>query len=498
MVAACMCAALTTTGCSLLVDTDPFSGSSDDASVRGDGGAGPDASTTDGGPPSDANPLALSVTGVLPDTVLEGEGATSAGYPVPVIIAGANISPTAVVTASHPSVTVVDTLVGADGKTLAVTLRIPVLPGTAAGAMLPLTLTVTQSGISDTAALNIEGLAELDIPAGDYVPDGQTYSSIVVSGAAQLRGNVPARLISTSDIEINADLSADSDDISVPGPGACSGGAAEKPGGCDQNGGGAAGASGLTVGTGGGGAGCGTPGQPGESDGGVAGAATCEQLVRRFGTENRGAGGGGGGNSLAGTGGGGTGGAGGGSVELHAGGTIRINGNLTAAGSDGAAGTGIQCSDHGAGGGGGSGGIIVLRAAAIERITGTITAKGGNGGGAAACVAGGGGGLGRIRLDAPLTLGPVGGDDPFAQGPFIAAAMPSLSKDVPITVKLVGQADTTFLITTDGGDVKVLTTDATGVVTTDLDLEPGVHSVCTSTVPIGGAWENCRKIAIVP
>jgi len=151
---------------------------------------------------------------------------------------------------------------------------------------------------------------------------------------------------------------------------------------------GQAGSNGITPGAGGGG-------------GGSIGTAQNDLAVTNN-TLYPGSGGGGGGSVGISAGGGG--GGGGGVIQVVAGGTLTITGNIIANGGTG--GTGF------AGGGGGSGGLIELAAPAVTIAGGTtITARGGVGGTATSPSGGGGGqgGLGRIRIAADqLTVNSTG------------------------------------------------------------------------------------------
>jgi hypothetical protein len=521
--------------CSLLYDTGDFEGVSDgaglgnfDAAATPDGAAGIDASPPgfdapaipdatpvpdaipvpdaaampDADPMVDAGPGPLTLSGIAPAQVNEGEGSNAASPASAVLISGSNIAVDAVVTASRPDVTVVDTLVGADGNSLAVSLRIPVIAGLPASSTEDLTLTVTQSSGVETIDLVIQGLDELVIDAVTFTPTSTLYSTIAIAQPVRMLGTEPVRLVATGDITVNGAISIDAPAAPVgePGPGGCAGGAPGVAGDCS---GGGPGLAGPALGSGGGGAGCGEDGEVGEdgdNTGGTAGSATCDLFFNALGASNSGNGGGGGGDSTSGV--GGVGGGGGGGLELTAGGAIYLDASVTADGGDGADGTGTACTDHGGGGGGGAGGLIFMRATLINRLSGVVRAargRGGEGGGSgSACAAGGDGGEGRIRLDAATLVTPVGGDGAMVRGPMLAPPTPVVMRAGTISVQFTGEPDTIFNVTIDGGGAHLALTDLLGVGTTDVDVVPGIHNLCSIVIPLGGDWESCRRIAVVP
>jgi hypothetical protein len=380
------------------------------------------------------DPMMLEIDEVVPDEILEGQGAHGS-QPALVVIHGKNIIDRNTVVEITPVSGTVQLdlgtpVIAANGHWIAVPITTTVDEMLEQGELVMLDVKVTQElpaelgGGTPTATLKgklaLRGLKELTAGATPEVTGSdidtarleKQYSRVDLSGipSARFVGGARAIIRSVSSISAVALVAngAGGANSGAGGGGAparvggCGGGAAGSGGDCGPSGGEAGAASGTlsTVG-GGGGGGFATEGDRGSgSISGRGGSATGDVLVATYdGPLNRAGGGGGGGNpSLAGKGGGG--GGGGGSIELSAGGDLSVA-SITADG--GAGGSG----GAGGGGGGGAGGLVLLRAGGALTVTGSISVAGGPGGDGAGDGDGGKGSDGRVRWDAATAAPPT-------------------------------------------------------------------------------------------
>ncbi|CAN5900363.1 hypothetical protein BH11MYX3_BH11MYX3_11220 [soil metagenome] len=197
------------------------------------------------------------------------------------------------------------------------------------------------------------------------------FNKLTINGPLlNIRGARAVALVSTSDININAEINAQGDcSARTPGPGGGSGGAAAKSG--TGSGPGGAGGGTNTTCSGGGGGGHGAGGGDGggaNNDGPQFGMATIAQLL------GGGGGGGGGGDQ------GGDGGGGGGALQLVANNRVTISALAPFAGGINAGGCGGKAGNA-CGGGAGAGGLVLIEASVIDFRSATLAVNGGGGGG---------------------------------------------------------------------------------------------------------------------
>jgi hypothetical protein len=336
----------------------------------------------------DADPSMLTITGVAPAVLLEGQGDGGSRKAV-VVLQGMHMVPGATVMITKhgggaANLTADPAQVAEDGLAIAVTVTVPVDPTLAAGMEVELDITVMQPvpgagmvtqviGDDEPVALKIKGYDELDGAAVVLGTGVHEYSRVTVTGGITTNNNVPAepvvvRAIASASVMGTITVSATNRNGVASGGTGGAGGTLTTVGGAGEGPGG-----GRSAGAG---------GSYGSMGGGDAPAAVGDPSIPSF-VLNR-ASGGAGGNYLVTN--GGAGGGGGGTVEITAGGTLVV-GTVLAKGANGI--NGAQD------GGGGSGGTVLLRSGVSVAATG-IDVGGGNGTAM--------GGVGRIRVDAPGTL----------------------------------------------------------------------------------------------
>lgn len=390
---------------------------------------------------TDVNPAALELDDLAPTAIFEGQG-TSNSRPCILVVRGHQMldaTITVAPTTANPLVTLTlgTQMVSPDHNEIAVEVTAAVMPTVNAGPNIPLTVTVTQTGATQSLPWALTPLDQFPTGATiDVSTLKPSYSSVTISSAVTFTGATQAIIVSMSSITTTAAISASASGA-TSGPGGCDGGVASSVGAC-------AGGGGLGTSGGGGGAGFAAVGTNGGGSSGVGagGAATGDPLIATYNghpvgslSANKASGGGGG---AGGIGGGGTGGGGGGTIELTAGGDVTISG-ITVNGSVGGAASGVGNS----GGGGGAGGVILLRSGStIAMGSVALSAQGQLGGaGGVAGSAGGAGALGRIRFDAPATPTIPGGTLPAPhRGPAFVTP-PTITTTQRPTLSLIGTAN---------------------------------------------------------
>jgi hypothetical protein len=479
-------------GAILALSSCTFLFNPDDLTAARDGGAEP---------PADAEPLdpgEFGISGVMPSSVLEGEGTA---WAVPVIVSGQEFTSDiqVVLNGAGFDQQEVPAVIYPGGRSLAFPLRVPVLPDTGRGDTAVVVVTVRQGTQSDTIPVVITGLDELvlsdlgetTLSAADLDP---LYSRIVIDQDVDFIGNDPIRLVATAEIQLQARVTADGQEgaeetnVGAPGgaggPGGCAGGSLQAAGDCGTGGGGgnqrddsAGGGGHGTMGTPGGG----NPTAPG-------GAETGRPDLVPLASER----GNGGGGSAQGTGGGG-----GGIVELTSQGTFTISDNAEIFADGGRGGPG-RCEDAVVvgSGGGGSGGTILLRSwNAFNDLVNEprLSVRGGAGGLMGPnddCVeAGGAGGFGRVRVDtAGLNGLPRFAEitpEPF-QGPLFrnidnaGTPVSVITTQSQITLEATGQRSTGFTLDVNG-TTQPLTMSAGGTASVVVQLGLGLNKICAKT-----------------
>ncbi|TMQ05444.1 MAG: hypothetical protein E6J90_48965 [Deltaproteobacteria bacterium] len=199
------------------------------------------------------------------------------------------------------------------------------------------------------------------------------------------------------------------------------------------------------------------------------GGATGDDLISSYATNQSGGGGGGGASP---------GGGGGGTLEITAGGTLKI-GAVSANGGAGGAGSLLAGAA-----GGGSGGTVILRSGGPITL-GSVTVGGGSGG-----------------YDAPSVMGAAGLPSTAQRGAAFAADNPIATSDPQPAITLISAAS--------GDAFKLFVIDATGVTTVSSTvvfgtgmavvkppLSPGYNRICVAT-PLGSlaASESMNCIEI--
>jgi hypothetical protein len=453
-------------GCSLLYDPSDLPAAAD-AAV----------------PLPDIMPCDMTVTGLAPATLFEGMG-VGGSRPALIVVGGTNlasqnttISITAAAGSARVPLIVVDNAkieVGIYGEQLSVPITLPVDLTLTANETIALDVKIEQDCAGGRVAgrvqgaLALKGLDELTSAAAPLTGGLHEYSQINVEtgtlGPATNQTS-PIVLRSMSSVKISSAISLD---------------AAGRTGG-PAGGNGGAGGSGL--------GGVGTPGTgplPGQSSGAAGGFDSTDPGLNTLGNPNRSSGGAGGSGTVA-VGQGGNGGGGGGSIEISAGGDLRM-GAITARGAAGQPG-----SAGGAAGGGGSGGVILLRAG------GTLTAGNIDVGSA------GTGARGRARYDAGGTAsvpeGELGTD--HLRGPMLAG-LPVAVRSATPEIAVVGKPLTAFkyFFIKQGGGVSQLSSalfgaDGTARVTLAEPLAPGANQLCLVPDPGAATSEtrNCFYLA---
>lgn len=464
-----------------------------------------DGGPTDGGAP-DSGTLILMAPTTPPQGLLEGWGSSPIQVParaVPVMIPAEGLRPDAVVSVqgTNPRVSVVEQQLGADGRWLALAVRVAVDPNLAAGATATETLLVQQTGGQAQAELVVVGLDELEAASGtvDVPSVAPAYARVRVAGGARLTfgGAGAVRLLATESIQVDGTIDV-SGGVGTAGPGGCAGGSGGSNAPCGAQGG-AGGSTAVVLGNGDGGGGGGnrTAGTAGGS-GRAAGQARAAQAALLPIDAHAGGGGGGGGNSQLG-------GGGGGAILLAAEASVRVDGEVLAVGGTGQTGGGL-CSTIGSAGsaGGGAGGAIIVRAPTVQG-TGVLDVRGGAGGPAAGCsdTTGGAGGDGFYRLDGLAALAtepPAGGSTP---GPVWAADAPVIVRVGTHALPFSGAPSVAYGLTVDGtapgGAQPTAGNDGRGSAQVDLQT-PGISQVCLLAGSGSGLEEerHCLSVAVLP
>lgn len=482
-------------GCSLVYDAD-------DLRAGRDGG---------GGPSADADPDALFVARVTPDSVFEGEGSsfdeamTEMVRPIPIVLEGQNMTADTVfsIEGLGLDMEIDDVAVSGDGHFAAFALRVPIVEDLADGDTgMTFTVRLAKGEEENTAPqLVVTGLDALEQTDGTLATDGlrARYTHVSLAGTVTATGTAPLRIVATAGIRLDGALLADAATAPDAGPGGCPGGEGAAAAMCGDGSGQAGESSGTPGGGGGGGygtagtAGAGGDGQPG----GMAGQKFIVPLPPAEGATAHGAGGGGGGDLTL-EAGGAVGGGSGGVIELSTPATLQMSAAaaVSAAGGDGAD---ALCT-AGGGGGGGSGGAILLRAANLLPEGGArADAPGGMGDGNTAACRGGNGGKGRIRVDRGNDA--LIDSDPAAFiGPVIQE-VPTIVDESPLSVAVRGDVTESYEVLVGGERKATVDTMADGVGSVDVPLEPGLNQLCVKVA--GGAnldlpeAKNCVDVAYI-
>lgn len=447
-------------------------------------------SQPDGGIDAPLDSCGLELEAVASPDLQEGWG-DGGGRPALLVVRGKNLAKDATIklSPSTPSDAPQVELLGqpeisSGGGFLAVQLVAHVDPALAAGAAIPLTITISQTcngaPVEQTLAdaLRVIGLGELTAAPADGLLTGapHLYSKIQVTGALSVKAGETGPLIlrSNSSLELGGAISVNGGTI-TPGPGAAAGGPKGSSGAGPGRGEGAP----ATGGNGGG------AGYVADASGSLAGKLAGDPLITSF-AKNQGSGGGGGVGVLGLV--GGDAGGGGGTVELTARGVAKLT-NLSAVGGAGTQG-------NGSAGGGGSGGTIVLRGS--EVTAGTLDVSGG-------ASAGNRGAAGRVRIDTPsliaATTVPAGG---ARRGGTFRADVPWFITEAQLSISLLGTAAAQI-------DVRVLDRDRQPLglpvaldfqgadeATAKIPLKQGYNLICA--VPQGSSVSvaestNCVEVA---
>lgn len=434
--------------------------------------------------PIDSDPTMITVTGVRPLAISEGQGANGS-RPAVIVIQGTNfvksnttvtIAPSAPVTKTPMMIVDNSKLdVSADGFFITVPISLPVdqrpqPTGLKDGDMIALDITVMQDAPGGAVMktlpgmLKVVGLDELTTGGAIAGGDEHVYSLVDVTTAISAVANstMPIIIRSTSSLSIKAfDVSGSAQ---MGGPEGGTGGSS---------------GSVLVAAT------PGTGPAPGQVSGGAGGFAV-DPTVYTLGDIFRSSGGAGATAAL----GGGNGGGGGGTIMLVAGGNLS-----TAAGtSTGGAPTGN--------GGGGSGGVIVLRAGGSITTTGAMNLTG-TGMGAAM------GAPGKLRYDAGGTVSLMGSPTGFRGPQFVDAPLVVNAEAPMLQIVAKPQAVIKYYITNAAGTVTsnayTVTVPDTGpgTVVNGVDaqdrLSEGLNRVCL----VAGAGDlmsktrNCIDVAYI-
>ncbi len=462
-------------GCSLLYNPNNLPPPVVDA--EGDGGV------------TDADLTLLQVDDVGPHVLFEGQG-IGGSRPAILTLVGhqfiEGVQVELVAPGGEPVRFVVDNLnavVAPSGEVLVVPVVLPVDPGRGA-AVVPMTIRVTQGAVTKIleGKLEIRNLNELgdsavtDSAALDALYSRIDHPSLITFAVTPDKPPAVFRAVSSivlGDLTANATAAA-------AGPGGSVGGAVGAAGG------GAGGGQPGSVSGGAGGAGFATVGQVGAGVGGAGGVEIGERLIQGYPT-NHGSGGGGGSGSV--------GGGGGGTIEITAGGTVRV-GKIEVNGASAAAG-GVS------GGGGGAGGVVVIRAGSIAELAGVITANPGAGS-LGTGLAGGAGRSGRIRIDVPLVIGRPQITPPAHLGVSLDPTLVRSTEDLVQRVVSHGTLNDEFnvFVLDAAGVVTSQTTASFGATTINLSptLSAGYNRICVTAntdVSLDEAT-NCIDIAYLP
>lgn len=481
--------AAATSGCSLVYDADDLRGG------------------RDGGPSADADPDALFVARVIPDAVFEGEGSsfdpeqTEMVRAIPIVLEGQNMTAETVFTLEGlgMEMEIEEVAVSGDGHFAAFALRVPILPDLANSVEEGINIQLVKADEDQLKILRVTGLDGLTQDGGSLNTDelNLRYSHVVLSGVNTASGSAPLRITATAGIDVAGTLSANAGTAPAPGPGGCAGGAAATAADCGD-GSGKAGASDAAPGGGGGGgygsagtAGTGGAGQPGS----MAGQAYLVPLPPDPNATAHGSGGGGGGGVT-----GGLGGGSGGVIELSTPATLTLREGAILSASGGA-GENLLCT-IGGGGGGGSGGAILVRAGML--MVGAdvrIEARGGAGAGGGTCV-GGDGGDGRIRIDrgndAAVDAEPLAFVGPVP----IIDDLPVIVGEEELAVPVRGKVNTSYQLFVGESETPLtFETDADGLASAAVALEPGLNQLCVQVAPAADLQypesKNCVNVAYI-
>jgi hypothetical protein len=459
-------------GCSLVYDT-------------GDLRAG-----RDGGMSADADPDALFVQRVTPDSVFEGEGSSFDDHDdmvraIPIVLEGQNMTAETVFTIEGLGLdgTIDDVAVSGDGHFAAFALSVPILGSLGDGMEDHFTIHLAKGDEEFTAPLlRVNGLDALVRTDGESLHTDELhgmYTSVELVGTVSASGDAPLRVAATAGIKLAGALHADAGAAPTAGPGGCAGGARHAASACGQ-GSGKAGETSASPG-GGGGGGYGTDGTDGSGGDGQAGNRTGQtslvQLPPADGATAHGAGGGGGGDLTLDANTAGRGGGSGGVVELTTPAvfTMTASAVISAGGGDGQT---AVCTTGG-GGGGGSGGAILLRAGVMLAAAGaSAVAPGGFGQGSQAGCRGGDGGAGRIRIDRGNDA-TIEADPATFMGPIPVTDLPVIVSEANPEVTVRGAASEEYeLYVGDQETPTTFGTEADGLGSPHPTLEPGLNRLC--------------------
>jgi len=479
----------------------------------------------------DANPCALTVTGIAPATILEGQG-DSGSAPALLVIRGDNIVNTnlKVELKSHdgstvPLAPITDAVASADHTYVAFTVTAHVDMGPVTDVALD--VTVSQDAPQDGSCmgkatgpllgkLTLHGLPELTSmsPGVNKATRTVTTSSLQTSysmvnlvdvSPTTFSGATRAEITAVSSITLGAVIADAVGTTPGPGgnPGSASAGACPTSGGGGGHGGDATVSQLLAVGGGGGGGGGAAAGSSGATGtalsgvggaGGISGIKNGSDQLASLETNAACAGGAGGlGGTLVLTNAGGPGGAGGGTLALFAGGNIQTM-SLSAKGGAG----GPPSGSGGAGGGGGAGGNVLVHTDTGTLAIGAIDVSGG----AAAMPGGGAGSTGRVRWDV------AGADVPSSpghRGPAFEKVSTRVFTTQPPSLTLSGTSN-------DGFSVRVIDQDNVvhdgghnsfnnGAAVITPALNPGYNRICiTLDLGMQGHIEadKCIDVAFLP
>jgi hypothetical protein len=357
-----------------------------------------------------------------------------------------------------------------------------IMPLVGGGTSIPLTITITELGVTTTIAWSETALDELT-SITQLPPTQDRYSQVALAAAGTIAaGGTRVTIHSMSSMSFAA-LHADAA-LQTGGAGGCNGGNGGAPGACP--GGGSAGTATTVIAAGTAGGGAGFSAKGGDGGPGTGGPIVGDPYVASYANPaNTASGGGGGGASLLGAA-GGVGGGGGGTLELHAEGDM-MTAALTVLGGAGGAGTGSA-------GGGGAGGLVILRAGHTMAVA-SVDISGGLGG-----VAGDSGSPGRIRVDAP------NGSITGAQiGPAFALDTPLITAEhtLMIGVRIPSLVPFQFSQLDQNGTLTYVTPEpmsGTGTAAVAVTLVNGWNRLCL-TVP-GGLYADdianeCVEIAFM-
>lgn len=458
-------------GCSLVYDADD---------LRRDGGIG-----------ADADPDALFVARVTPDSLFEGEGSSydpeleDMVRAIPIVLVGQNMTAetTFTIEGLGLDMQIEDVQVSGDGHFAAFALRVPILDALGDGMEDHFTIDLVKGDEEFTAPLlRVKGLdALVRTEGGSLDTDALNgmYTHADLAGSVSATGDAQLRIEVTAGIRLAGALRADAGAAPTPGPGGCSGGARHAASECGA-GSGKAGETSASPG-GGGGGGYGTDGTPGNGGDGQAGSRTGQAslvgLPPADGATAHGAGGGGGGDLTLDANTAGRGGGSGGVIELTTPAvfTMTAGAVVSAAGGDGAT---AVCTTGG-GGGGGSGGAILLRAGVMLAAAGaSAVAPGGLGQGSQAGCRGGDGGKGRIRIDRGNNA-TVEADPAVFIGPIPVTDLPVIVSEAGVAVSVRGAASEEYeLYVGDQETPNTFGTEEDGLGSAEVSLEPGLSRLC--------------------